>query len=85
MFSDQHIPQFQGWLSQSPGGSEVGHVAGHGQSRLKRVAMPAVRGIRCCASDDKLRSRDVVRYGLEPDTLGFKSTSFYLEGLKQVT
>lgn len=85
MFSEQHTLQFQGWLSQSLAGSEMGHMAGGGQGRLRRLAMPAVRGNGCCASDDLLQSRDIVKRGLEPDTLGFKSTSFYLQGLKQVT
>lgn len=59
-------------------------MAGHGRGRLRTVPVTTVRGNGCCASDDPPRSREAVECELAPDTPDFKSTSFYLDGLKQV-
>lgn len=55
-------------------------MAGRGGGRLRTVTVTRIRGNRLCASYDSPGSREAVECGLEPDTLGFKSTSFNLDG-----
>lgn len=53
----KHIMQFQGWLSQSLMGSDMGHLAGMAEEGKGEWQCPQSRGWDALLLDDALHSR----------------------------